>query len=114
MPTINSVHLGTAGVVGLFYLVTGIVELYKWRAAIPLFVNWGYPPYWPLVTYAGKVAAGLLVFIPGLQIFGLALALSIVVTGVATLLYRGDPMAKQAGPVGIVVAACIITAYLTG
>lgn len=87
-------------IVGALFLVTGVFELINWRKFVELFVGWGYPRYWPIVTYALKIVAGVMVFVPQTRLIGLTLAVMICLAAATTLIVKRDaPMLKKALPV---------------
>lgn len=107
------VHWAAAGAVGLFFVINGIVELPKWRSMVPDFVRWGYPAYWPLVTCLLKILFGVMIFVPRLQLAGLAGAALVVVAGVGTLVVRREKDAPKAAVPGAVILAVAALAALT-
>lgn len=108
------IHWAAAGAVGLFFIINGGVELPKWRSMVDDFVRWGYPSYWPLVTCLLKILSGVLVFVPRMQLVGLAGAALVVVAGVGTLVIRREKDAPKAAVPGAVILAVIAVAVLTG
>lgn len=73
-----------------------------WRRFVKKFVGWGYPAYWPLVTYPLKIVAGIMIFFPATKLIGLGLSVVICVAAIATLVVQGDRAEYKAIPVNIV------------
>ena len=77
--------------VGALFLVSGTVELMTRRKFVAQFVGWGYPEYWPAVTFVSKMIAGSLVFLPMTRAIGLALCGLISLAAIATLVRHYKP-----------------------
>jgi uncharacterized membrane protein len=103
----------SAVVVGVFFLVSGLIELVIWRRFVDRFVRWGYPPWWPLVTYLLKVCGGIGILLPETRNIGFALCASISIAAIMTLVFNRDRQEYKAIPVNILVLLLIIASFLT-
>lgn len=106
-------HGIAAAIVGAFFLLPGMVELALWRRQVPRFVQWGYPPYWPIVTFSLKIVAGAMIFYPPLQPLGLAIGSGISLAAIITIVVNRSEPEYKAIPVNLVVIALALTAFLT-
>ena len=71
--------------VGALFLVSGTIELILRRRFVERFVDWGYPEYWPVVTFLLKITGGAMVFVPQTRIIGLVMCALISVAAIITL-----------------------------
>lgn len=103
-----------ATIVGAFFLVPGLIELAMWRRFVDRFVEWGYPAYWPTVTYTLKIAGGVMVFMPTLRVIGLVLCAGISFAALATIVLRKVTTEYKAIPVNILALGLIGVAFVQG
>ena len=108
-----SVHIIVTFLVAAFFLVTGVIELALWRRFVEKFVAWGYPAYWPIVTYLLKIAGGGLAFVPSTRTIGLLLCAAISVAAIATIVIRRDATEFKAIPVNLLVLVLVGAALAT-
>jgi hypothetical protein len=102
----------SSDLVVLFFMITGAIELTSWRRFVEKFVAWGYPHYWPIVTYALKLLGGVLILVPVTRIVGLSLCAAISVAAIATIVINRDASEYKAIPVNLIVLALVLTAIV--
>jgi hypothetical protein len=99
-------------IVGAFFFIPGIIELALWRRFVDRFIQWGYPSYWPIVTYLLKIFGGGMIFYPPTRTMGLLICACISVSALATIIYRKVKSEYKAIPVNIIVLALIAFASM--
>ena len=104
-------HMIIVTLVGLFFLIPGIIELAMWRRFVDRFVEWGYPPYWPIVTYLLKIAGGALTLYTPTRPIGLAICVCISLAALATIVLKKVRSEYKAIPVNIIVLALIVVTF---
>lgn len=110
-----SVHWIAAALVGAVFAISGAVELLNWRKFIDSFTKWGYPRYWPLVTFSLKIIGGVMAFIPQTRLLGLALCALISLAAVASMIVHRElkAYAREAGINGVLIGLALAS-WITG
>jgi uncharacterized membrane protein YphA (DoxX/SURF4 family) len=68
------------------------------------FLRWGYPAWWNFVTAAFEMLCAALIAIPETRVWGLALGAMVMMSAIATVIWRRD---YQHLPPGVALAALI-------
>lgn len=72
------------------------------------YARWGYPPYWRFVTGTLEFGAGVLMFIPALSMWGLALAAFCCLAAFTTLVWHREYSHTPPSAVLLVVIAALV------
>jgi hypothetical protein len=95
-------------IIGAFFLIPGAVELALWRRFVDRFVEWGYPSYWPIVTYVLKIVGGAMIFYPPTRNIGFLICACISLAALVTIIFRKVQSEYKAIPVNIIVLVLIV------
>ncbi len=83
-------QLVLVGLLVVFFVFGGVVNLYGPEAVTKDFARWGYPPYFHLVTGALELLAAVLLVFPATRLIGVALGGSVMLAAAATLLFQRE------------------------